>query len=121
MSAASINKSSLVNIRSKSALVSQSLIYHKKDLIRANITLENGIHLLDQLPPDTHPSESIFDAISNCCKGKDTPSFDERIIPFKYILNVEPVSMSETDSEDDENNNVVEITYALPFSNLEKT
>ncbi|EER33018.1 hypothetical protein CTRG_03443 [Candida tropicalis MYA-3404] len=120
MSAASINKSSSVNIRSKSASVSQSLIYHKKDLIRANITLENGIHLLDQLPPDTHPSESIFDAISNCCKGKDTPSFDERIIPFKYILNVEPVSMSETDSEDDENNNVVEITYALPFSNLEK-
>lgn len=116
-----INKSSLVNIQLDSSLASQSLMYHRKDFLRANVTVENGIHLLDQLPPDTHPSEGVLDLIYNCCKGQDTPSYDERIIPFKYIINAEPVALAEINSEEEEEaNNLVEVTYVLPFSNMEK-
>ncbi|RCK63866.1 Sphingoid long chain base kinase 4 [Candida viswanathii] len=120
MSSASFTKSSLVNIQTKSALASQSLIYHKKDLIRANITLESGIHLLEQLPADSQPSESVLDVIYNCCKGQDTPPYDESIIPFKYVINAEPIALTETDSEDDEQCHLVEVTYALPFKDKER-
>lgn len=93
------------------------LLYRKNDIVSAKLSSDNGIYLSGQpLQHQPKHEESILDTLSACYKTPDTTESD--FIPFKNILNVESIAGSVDEADEVGNSNLLEITYALPFLDL---
>ncbi|EMG49540.1 LCB5 Sphingoid long chain base kinase 5 [Candida maltosa Xu316] len=118
MSSSSVNKRDEIHLQSNNRLVRESLIYHRKDLVRANITSDEGISLLDQqFDSSDNSNDTLIDYVYNCCKLTDTTPANLDFIPYKNVLNVEVLPNESDEGESEDSSNIIEVTYALPPDN----